>query len=69
MRNSPTATISFPTSRQIAKLVQTMLVAPPTPEPSPDAMALAAIAASSLARRCRERQRRSGRGEVVRRRS
>jgi polyisoprenyl-teichoic acid--peptidoglycan teichoic acid transferase len=32
----------------IAKLVKTMLIAPPTPEPSPGAMALAGIAASSL---------------------
>jgi polyisoprenyl-teichoic acid--peptidoglycan teichoic acid transferase len=32
----------------IDKLVQTMLIAPPTPEPSPDAMALASIAAQSL---------------------
>jgi len=32
----------------IHKLVQTMLIAPPTPEPSPDAMALASIAAGSL---------------------
>jgi LCP family protein required for cell wall assembly len=32
----------------IDKLVQSMLVDPPTPEPSPDAMALAAIPASSL---------------------
>jgi LCP family protein required for cell wall assembly len=32
----------------IAKLVRTMLIAPPTPEPSPDEMALASIAASSL---------------------
>ncbi len=32
----------------IAKLVQTMLVAPPTPEPSPDAMALAAIPAATV---------------------
>ncbi len=32
----------------IEKLVQTMLVAPPTPEPSPDAMALAAIPAATV---------------------
>jgi len=32
----------------IDKLVQSMLVAPPTPEPSPDAMALASIPANSL---------------------
>ncbi len=37
-----------PDKAAIAKMVQTMLVAPPTPEPSPDAMALAAIAAGSL---------------------
>ncbi|MGB6060434.1 MAG: LCP family protein [Candidatus Aquilonibacter sp.] len=37
-----------PDKPAIAKLVQTMLVAPPTPEPSPDAMALAAIAPGSL---------------------
>jgi len=38
----------IPDKPAIHKLVQTMLVAPPTPEPSPDAMALASIAASSL---------------------
>ena len=37
-----------PNKPEIAKLVQTMLVAPPTPEASPDDMALAAIPASSL---------------------
>ena len=37
-----------PDKPAIARLVQTMLVAPPTPEPSPDAMALASIAAGSL---------------------
>ena len=37
-----------PNKPEIAKLVQTMFVAPPTPEPSPDAMALAAIVPSSL---------------------
>ena len=37
-----------PNKPEIAKLVQTMLIAPPTPEPSPDDMALAAIAANSL---------------------
>lgn len=37
-----------PDKAAIHKLVQTMLVAPPTPEPSPDAMALASIAAGSL---------------------
>ncbi|MGC2130676.1 MAG: LCP family protein [Candidatus Aquilonibacter sp.] len=37
-----------PNKPEIAKLVATMLVAPPTPEPSPDAMALASIAAGSL---------------------
>jgi LCP family protein required for cell wall assembly len=38
----------IPNKPAIAQLVQTMLVAPPTPEPSPDANALAAIAASSV---------------------
>ncbi len=38
----------IPNKPEIAKLVQTMLIAPPTPQPSPDAMALASIAASSL---------------------
>jgi LCP family protein required for cell wall assembly len=37
-----------PDMPKIHKLVQAMLVAPPTPEPSPDAMALAAIAAGSV---------------------
>ncbi|HUA08651.1 MAG TPA: LCP family protein [Candidatus Acidoferrales bacterium] len=38
----------IPDKPAIAKMVQTMLIAPPTPEPSPDAMALASIAAGSL---------------------
>lgn len=37
-----------PNKPEIAKLVATMLVAPPTPEASPDEMALAAIPANSL---------------------
>jgi LCP family protein required for cell wall assembly len=37
-----------PDKPAIVKMVQTMLVAPPTPEPSPDTMALASIAAGSL---------------------
>ena len=38
----------IPDKPGIEHLVQTMLIAPPTPEPSPDAMALAAIVPSSL---------------------
>ena len=38
----------IPNKPEIAKMVETMLIAPPTPQPSPDEMALAGIAASSL---------------------
>jgi len=38
----------IPDKPAIAKLVQSMLIAPPTPEPSPDAMALASIDAATL---------------------
>lgn len=38
----------IPDRPAIDHLVQTMLIAPPTPEPSPDAMALAAIAPSTV---------------------
>ncbi|HUN28624.1 MAG TPA: LCP family protein [Alphaproteobacteria bacterium] len=38
----------IPNKPELEKMVQTMLVAPPTPEPSPDAMALAGIAPSTL---------------------
>jgi LCP family protein required for cell wall assembly len=37
-----------PDTQARAQLVQTMLIAPPTPEPSPDAMALAAIVPSAV---------------------
>ncbi len=38
----------IPDKPAIDQMVQTMLIAPPTPEPSPDAMALASIPAASL---------------------
>ena len=41
MRNCADGDDLVPDKPAIASLVQTMLVAPPTPEPSPDAMALA----------------------------